>query len=128
MCPTTSDKITEDADVNGIVNNRLEVSLVSRQFDLKAEERTTTRNNAVIKALYFDLQGVIEFQGGKMRGFAMNYKTFQCTMVWKAVFEGKQKVAFITAETPIDCILTAMNLARHNELRWKVDVYAPKET
>lgn len=98
---------------------------MSRQLDVLAEERETKRRLAVIKALAFDLQGVVEFQGGQMVGFAINYNEYGCSMVWKAEFEGKRHVCFITTSSAMDCILTAVSLGKQNKLKWGIDKYAP---
>lgn len=98
---------------------------MSRQLDLKAEERTRKREHALFSVLEYDLAGVIEFQGGKLRGFAMTYDEFSCGMVYKAEWEGIKKVAFVYSDSMTNVLLRAVNLAKNNRLRWKEDVYAP---
>lgn len=100
---------------------------MSRQLDLVAEERETRRRNAVVKALEFELEGVLENQGIRLRGFAVNWDAYDCLLVLKAEFDRKRQVAFVGGASPIDCILKCVTAAQYDRLRWKEDIYKPSE-
>lgn len=101
---------------------------MSRQLELVQEERQTKRRDALVRALEYELPGVLETQGIIFYGFSMNYDAYDCLMVLKAEFDNKRQVAFVGGGSPIDCILKAVTAAQHDRLRWQIDVYKPSET
>lgn len=101
---------------------------MSRQSDVKAEERETARRLEVIRALDFGLAGAIEFHGGELRGFSMKYNDFDCMLTLKASFEGKWFVSFVSSETMIGCILSTQRKAAHNAIEWTADKYQPVDS
>lgn len=100
---------------------------MTRQFDVEVEERESRRQLALLKALEFELVGAIEVMGGTMRGFAIKYNEWESLLTYKAVFEGRAMVAFVGADTPMNCIVKAAAMAKNNSLRWKDDIYAPSD-
>jgi predicted membrane protein len=96
---------------------------MSRQLDLVREEKETKRREALVKALEFELPGLLEIQGITMVGFAVKYDAYECLMTLKADVGGVRQVCFIGASSVIGCILNAVQAARNDRLRWRVDKY-----
>lgn len=98
---------------------------MSRQQDIIQEERETKRRNALVKALEYELPGVLETQGITLLGFAVKYDAFECLMTLKAEVGGERQVAFVGGGSIISCILKAVQAANYDRLRWKADKYSP---
>lgn len=96
---------------------------MSRQLDQIAEERETKRRVALVKALEFELPGVLASKGIEMVGFAVKYDAFECLMTIKADIDGVRQVCFVGGGGVIDCILRSVTAAKHDRLRWRVDKY-----
>jgi len=101
---------------------------MSRQLEALQEQQETKRQTAAIKALEFDLAGAVQFMGGKMVGFAVKFDDYECLLTYKAEFEGKRMVAFVGSDTPLNCIVKAVNMAKNGRLRWKTDKYGGSDT
>lgn len=100
---------------------------MSRQLDLKKEERETAKRNALVKALEFGIAGALESQGIELRGLAIRYDDFNCLLTLKAVVQGETSVAFVGSDSMINCILKADSEARRHALRWRRDKYHKSE-
>lgn len=100
---------------------------MTRQLDQVREERETKRRIALVKALEYELPGVLEIQGITLLGFAVKYDAFECLMTVKGVIAGERHVCFVGGASVVDCILKAVQAAQYDRLRWRVDKYAPSE-
>lgn len=98
---------------------------MSRQADLKAEERELRRQDALVKAIEYSLAGALEFHGMELLGFAIKYEPYHCTLTLKAIRKGYWQVSFISSDTMANCILAADSAARRGTLTWGVDKYHP---
>lgn len=96
---------------------------MSRQLELKREQRTTAKHNALVKALEFGLVGALESQGIELLGLAIKYDPFNCLLTLKAIIDDDQVVAFVGSDTIVNCILKADSEARRNSLAWRPDKY-----
>ena len=96
---------------------------MTRQLEIKEEERETAKRNALVKALDFGIVGALEAQGIELLGFAFKYDAFNALMTIKAEVGGVRSICFIGSDTVINCILKAFSEARRNELRWRADKY-----
>lgn len=96
---------------------------MSRQLDLKREERETAKRDALVKALDYSFQGALESQGIELRGWAIKYDAFNCLMSIRADIAGERMIAFVGSDTIINCILKADSGARRNDLSWRKDKY-----
>ena len=96
---------------------------MSRQLELKREVKEEARRDALNQALEFGLAGALENQGMKLLGFAIKYEEYDCLMTLKGSANEKRFVCFISADSMITCILTAVARALRTELRWKPDQY-----
>ena len=101
---------------------------MSRQLEQLQEERETKRRDAVIRGLEFELPGALEMQGITMLGFAVKFDAYECLMTIKADVGGVRKVSFVGGGSVVDCILKAVQAAKGERLRWRVDVYKPNQT
>lgn len=97
---------------------------MSRQLELVREERETKRRSALVKALEYELPGVLESKGIVLTGFSMKYDAYECLMTVRTVIGGEANKAFVGAGSPIDCILKATAAAKADRLRWSPDKYA----
>lgn len=100
---------------------------MSRQLDLVREERETRRRDAVIAALEFGIQGALENQGIRPRGFSIAWNEYDCLLVLKGEWGGKWQVAFVGGGSAIECVLNCLTAAQHDRLRWKEDRYQPEK-
>jgi len=96
---------------------------MSRQLEVKREERETKRRDKLVKALEFGFAGAIEGQGVQLLGFAIRYDAFNCLMTIKGIVSGVHSVCFIGSDSIINCILKAENDALCDALTWKADKY-----
>jgi hypothetical protein len=97
---------------------------MSRQLDVKAEERETARRLELVKALEFGIVGALESQGMVLKGLAFRYEPFNCLLTIKATIDDRALVAFIGSDTFVNCILKCQDSARSESLKWRVDQYA----
>lgn len=97
---------------------------MTRQADIKIEERETARRDQLVKVLEYGLVGALEAQGIELLGFAFKYDAFNCLMTIKAELGGTKNVAFIGSDSVINCFLKAYSEARNSRLRWRVDKYS----
>lgn len=100
---------------------------MSRQLEQVQEDRETKRREALVRALEYELPGVLEIQGIQLRGFAVKWDAYDCLMTIKAEFAGERQVAFVGGGSVIDCILKAVQAAKYDRLRWKADIYKPSD-
>lgn len=96
---------------------------MSRQLDIKKEERAVAKRDALVRALEYSFQGALESQGIELVGWAMKYDAFNCLMTIKADIAGSRQVAFVGSDSVINCILKADSEARRNGLSWRADKY-----
>lgn len=100
---------------------------MSRQLEIKQEERETKRRDAIFKALEYGIVGALEGQGATLRGFSIRYDTFTSQLTLRVDFEGKWFVAHISSDTMANCILATARNAHHGRLNWVRDKYQPNE-
>lgn len=96
---------------------------MSRQVDMKGEERENARRIALIKAIEFGLSDAIVNQGAELRGIAIRYGEFDCLMTVKADFNGVRHVSFVGSDTMMNCFIKADAAAAGNRLSWSKDKY-----
>lgn len=96
---------------------------MSRQFDVKQEEREAATRDLLRSILEFGLAGVVEMQGGVLRGFAIKYEEYSCGITIKAQFEGKWFVAFMYSDTMSNAIIAAYNALNRDATKWIPDKY-----
>lgn len=96
---------------------------MTRQLDLKIEEREQTRIKETIKVLEYALAGAVEFSGGELLGFAITYDPFAVRLVLKASFEGSRFVSFHYSETMIGALLACFRSVKHGHVHWLKDKY-----
>ena len=96
---------------------------MSRQLDLKREERETARRDALVRSLEFGLVGALETQGIHLIGLAIKYETFDCLMTIKADVQGTRSVCFVGSDTLMNVILKADAMASNESLKWRPDKY-----
>ncbi|MCK5317997.1 MAG: hypothetical protein KAJ55_08785 [Anaerolineales bacterium] len=96
---------------------------MSRQLEVKQEERSLAKQVALIKALEFGLVGALEGQGIELLGIAFKYDPFNVLMTIKADIAGVRSIAFVGSDTFINCILKADSAARRHSLTWRADKY-----
>lgn len=96
---------------------------MSRQLEAKVEQRQQKRDQAVIRALEFELVGSIESLGLEFLGFAIKYDAWECLMTLKVRAGGEKRVCFVGADSLTACVLKAVGMAQSDRLRWKVDVW-----
>ena len=101
---------------------------MTRQLEQIQEERETKRREALVRALEFELPGVLETQGIILTGFAVKYDAYECLMTVKVIIGGERHVGFVGGASIIDCVLRAVEMGRNSRLRWKVDKYNPSVT
>jgi hypothetical protein len=96
---------------------------MSRQVDVKSEERETKRRDQLVKVLEYGLVGALEAQGIELLGFAFKYDAFNSLMTIKAIVGGDQSVCFVGSDSVMNCFLKAYSEARRGALRWRADKY-----
>lgn len=101
---------------------------MSRLLEVTLEEKETRRRDAFVRALDFELPGLLETQGVTLLGFAVKFDAFECLMTLKADIGGDRQVSFVGAGTIIDCVLKATTAARNDRLRWREDIYLNPQT
>lgn len=97
---------------------------MSRQLDLKKEERERGKRDALVAALEYGLVGALQNQGIEMLGWAVKYDAFNCLMTIKSDIAGKRQVCFVGSDSVINCILKAYSEASRASLVWRPDKYA----
>lgn len=101
---------------------------MTRQLEVKQEERETKRRTALTRALDFGLVGALGVQGWAVRGFGLKYGELECILSIRVERDGKWFVSFVSADSLADCFIRADRLASGNLLRWKPDRYQKNQT
>lgn len=101
---------------------------MSRQLEVKIEERATRRRLALESALEYGLAGSIEATGLVFLGFTVRYDADDCLIVLKATTGDRQIVSFVGSDTLPNCILKCVRDAQNDRLRWRPDRFAKEQT
>lgn len=96
---------------------------MSRQLELVAEQRTATKHKALIKALEYELVGVLGNAGATLTGFSVKIDEWQCLLTLRAILNDQNVYAHVGGDTVISCILKAVRAAQYDKLRWKEDKF-----
>lgn len=96
---------------------------MSRQLEMLAEERTTKRHKALVKAVEFEMVGSLAAAGATMTGFSVRLDEYECLLTVRAVIDEKASVAFIGAEDLVGAILKLVKAAQRDKLVWREDKY-----
>lgn len=101
---------------------------MSRQLELDKEVAESKRRDTLVRALEYELAGLLQMSDIMMHGFAVKYDDFECLMTLKADVQGIRSVAFVASDGVIGCVLKAVQMVKYDRLRWKEDVYKIKPT
>jgi hypothetical protein len=96
---------------------------MSRQLDLKEEERETAKRTELVKALEFGIVGSLQIQGIQFLGLSITYDDFYVRCVVKAVCEERRLVSFVTSDSMINVLLLVYRMANNHKLMWGTDKY-----
>lgn len=96
---------------------------MSRQLDVARETREAKRVSSLVRALEFGLAGAVSNQGMELRGIAIKYEDTNSLLTIKVEANGRMFVAFVGADSMMNCILTAEAKALGNTLQWRPDRY-----
>lgn len=97
---------------------------MTRQSDLKVEEKQAKLDQQLVRAVEFELQGSISHSGGILNGITIMIYPEDVLIVLKAEVAGRQQVSFVAAETMATGIRKSVRDAYSDRLRWRVDKYA----
>lgn len=97
---------------------------MTRHLDAVEEERQTRKYHAVVRALEFELQGVIAGKGGQLTGFSVTLREWECLITLRSLQDGVPSVAFVGSDTLVNCVLKAVHSGQRDKLVWRVDKYA----
>lgn len=100
---------------------------MSRQLDVEREQRETARRDQLVKALEYGIVGALQTQGMELLGLSIRYDEYACSMTLRGEINGQRRVAFLNADTLMNCILSAYTMASHGRLKWGRDKYHPDE-
>lgn len=96
---------------------------MTRQLDVKAEERETARRLELVRALEYKLVGALQNQGIELLGLAIRYEEFNSLLTLKAIVDEVRSVAFVGSDTMMNVILKATSQASRGTLKWRADKY-----
>jgi hypothetical protein len=96
---------------------------MSRQLDVVAEERVIKRNEQLIRAVEFELSGVIEVQGMSLLGFSIKIEPWECLMTLRVLREDNHLVGFVGSDTVANCIVKSVAMVRRDKVVWREDKY-----
>lgn len=97
---------------------------MTRHLDAVTEERQEQRYRAVVRALEFELQGVIAGKGGELTGFSVTLREWEVLITLRSIQEGRPQVAFVGSDTLVNCLLKAVSSGQRDKLVWRADKYA----
>jgi len=96
---------------------------MTRQLELKAEEKRLTRGERLLRILEYELAGAIEATGLVFLGFAVYYDTYECMLVLKADAGNSKQVAFVYSDDIAGTLIKAVNGIKSDRVRWREDTY-----
>ena len=96
---------------------------MSRQLEQEGEERERARQQRLIRAIEYGLVTTLHNQAADLQGFSIRYEEFNCLLTLRADINGRRHVAFIAADTMMNCIIRADREAANNRLKWQQDKY-----
>lgn len=96
---------------------------MSRQLEQAGEERERSRRLSVVRALEYGLVAALENQAAELKGFSVRYEEHSCLLTLRADINGRRHVAFVYADSMMNCIIRADREAASNRLGWQQDKY-----
>lgn len=96
---------------------------MSRQSDKKKEERETRRRDALVRALDHGIVDALDLQGIHLLGLSIRHDAYSCLLTIRADIGGVRSVAFVGADSIINCYLKAHTDANSDSLTWTTDKY-----
>lgn len=96
---------------------------MTRQFDIKSEEKIASRQAALVRAVEFELIGSLSHGGAALNGFSVKLRGYDCLLVLRAHVDDMNQVAFVSADDLGGCLIKAVRMALNDGLRWKEDAY-----
>lgn len=96
---------------------------MTRQLDLVREERTARRHDALIRALEFELEGVVASAGGHLTGFSIKIEEYSILLTLRAVFNDTPMYTHTGADSIASVLCKSVSEVRNDRLRWKRDKY-----
>lgn len=98
---------------------------MTRQLEVKAEQRETAKRDQLVKVLEYGMVGALQSQGIELLGFSFKYDAFNCLMTLRADIQGKRRVCHVGSDSIINCFLKCESDARRDALCWLPDRYHP---
>jgi hypothetical protein len=92
---------------------------MSRQLEQHLEEVTKRRHLAVVAAVEYALVGSIERAGGELTGFSVKLAEGDCLLTLRVTLAGRSQVSFVGAEDLGSALIKAVNLGRHDKLKYR---------
>lgn len=94
---------------------------MSRQLEAMAEARSSKRHALLVRALEFELSGVMKEKGATLQGFSVKIEEWECLMTLRAYREETNQIAFIGSDDVINCINKAVRAVKSDKIIWRKD-------
>ena len=96
---------------------------MSRQLEAAQEARVDKRNNQLVRALEYELSGVLEIQRMTLLGFSLKIESYECLMTLRVVSGDSYMVGFVGSDTAANCIVKAVSAVRNGKVPFQADKY-----
>ena len=94
---------------------------MTRQSDLKNEDRQAKRDRALVRALDFELVRSLSRSDITLLGFSAKFDQYQCLITLRALVDDLLQVSFVSSETIPSAIRKCVTKANNDTLKWKRD-------
>lgn len=87
------------------------------------EKKRLAYQDALVKALEFELEGAVAHAGAILTGFSVKMGDDEVLVTLRAVLAGRAQIAFIGAGSLPDALLKVVREAMVDKLQWRDDKY-----
>ena len=96
---------------------------MSSELDRKHEERGERRRSKLVRAIEFELAGVLRDNEMELLGFSVKIEEWECLMTLRVWADGQRLVGFVGSDSLPNCIVKSVHAVKNNKVQWKEDKY-----
>lgn len=100
---------------------------MDEQMTLLGEKRKLANQDAVYRAVDFELEGAVAHAGAVLTGFSVKLGDGEVLITLRASLAGRPQIAFVGSGDLPGCLLKVVREAMSDRLRWKDDQYVKRD-
>lgn len=96
---------------------------MTEQLKLLGEKKRVAYQEALVRALEFELEGAVGHAGAVLTGFSVKLGNEEVLITLRGILAGRAQIAFVGAGDLPGCILKVVREAMGDKLRWRDDKF-----